>query len=95
MERDQKISDGQNTIAQTERNIVLATEKMTTIRSDAQYVLSSAENTVRLSDTNLSYVLKTASISAGNELSDGRSFLQDIGSSALNFKEANLTPYEF
>ena len=64
MERDAKLNDQKSSIAQTERSIAIAKEKLATLESDVAYTKASSENTVNMSDTNLSYILSTASINA-------------------------------
>lgn len=95
MERDAKLNDQKSSIAQTERSIAIAKEKLATLESDVAYTKASSENTVNMSDTNLSYILSTASINAGTQLSDSRAFVQDLESSVLNYANDNTVPAQF
>ncbi|MDQ1343613.1 MAG: HlyD family secretion protein [Patescibacteria group bacterium] len=95
MERDAKLNDQRSAIAATERSVAIAKEKLATLESDISYTVASSENTVNKSGTDLAYILSTASVNAGNQLSDSRAFVQDLETSALNYANDNAVPSEF
>lgn len=94
MERDAKIADQKSTIAATERSLAIANEKLETLKSDIDYTKASSENTVAKSGNDVSYILSTASVNAGTQLSDARAFVQELEDSALNFDDFAV-PSEF
>lgn len=95
MERDAKLTDQKSSIEQTKRSLALANEKLTTLQSDVDYTVASSENTVAKSSTDLTYILSTATINAGTQLSESRAFVQDMESSVLRLDNTSLTPPEF
>lgn len=95
MERDAKMIDQKAAIAQTERQVAIAKEKLATLESDVAYTRASSENTVNQSSTDVSYILSTAKINGGTQLSESRAFVQDMETSVLNFANDNATPAQF
>lgn len=95
MERDAKITDQKSAISQTQRSIALANEKIATLESDASYAEANASNTVNRSSTDLSYILTTAPVSAGTQLTDSRAFVQAMENSILDFAHPNNLPAGF
>ena len=95
MERDAKLADQKASIEQTKRSLALAHEKLATLQSDVDYTVASSENTVTKSSTDLTYILSTATINAGTQLSESRAFVQDMDDSVLSLDNTSLTPAEF
>lgn len=95
MERDAKLTDQKSSIEQTKRSLALAHEKLATLQSDVDYTVASSENTVTKSSTDLTYILSTATINAGTQLSESRAFVQDMDDSVLSLDNTSLTPAEF
>lgn len=95
MERDAKLTDQKSSIEQTKRSLALAHEKLATLQSDVDYTVASSENAVTKSSTDLTYILSTATINAGTQLSESRAFVQDMDDSVLSLDNTSLTPAEF
>lgn len=95
MERDAKLTDQKSSISQTKRSLAIANEKLATLQSDVEYTVASSENTVTKTSTDLAYVLSTATINAGTQLSESRAFVQDMDASVLRLDNTSLTPPEF
>lgn len=95
MERDAKLADQKASIEQTKRSLSIAHEKLATLQSDVDYTVASSENTVTKSSTDLTYILSTATINAGTQLSESRAFVQDMDDSVLSLDNTSLTPAEF
>lgn len=94
MERDAKIGDQTASVEQAERSLAIGRERLETLKSDVDYVRASSENTVAKSSTDLAYILSSASVSAGTQLSEARAFVQTFEDSALNFDDFT-SPSEF
>ena len=92
MERDQKITDQKTVISNTETNITLTKNKIENLKSEIAYTKASSESTVSQSDTDLIYTIRQAGISASTELSEVKTFIQNIESSALNFDKSYMVP---